>query len=50
MAGRSRWGGGGGLSCLEEEKRTHQEAFTSGEEKRTCGVGVAVIIRLVVSN
>lgn len=48
MAGRSRWG----VGCLvwKKKKELIKEAFTSGEEKRTCGVDVAVIIRLAVSN
>lgn len=48
LVGRSRKG----VGCLvwKNKKDLIKEAFTSGEEKRTCGVHVAVIIRLAVSN
>lgn len=41
-----------GVGCLvwKNKKELIKEAFTNGEEKRTCGVHVAVIIRLGVSN
>lgn len=48
LVGRSRRG----VGCLvwKNKKELIKEAFTSGEEKRTCGVHVAVIIRLAVSD